>query len=91
MYIPAALTLLAIAFYLANLIALRAWRKQPVPPPAAVPVSILKPLKGCDPEMYEAFKSHCLQEYRSPYEIIFGVNDASDEAIPAVERSSLLR
>jgi ceramide glucosyltransferase len=85
-YIPAALTLLAIAFYLANLIALRAWRKQRVPPPAAFPVSILKPLKGCDPEMYEAFRSHCLQEYGAPYEIIFGVNDAYDEAIPAVER-----
>jgi ceramide glucosyltransferase len=54
--------------------------------PAAFPVSILKPLKGCDPEMFEAFRSHCLQTYDAPYEIIFGVNDAYDEAIPAVER-----
>jgi ceramide glucosyltransferase len=36
--------------------------------------------------MYEAFRSHCLQEYEAPYEIIFGVNDAYDEAVPAVER-----
>lgn len=86
MYIPAALTLAAIAFYIANLFALRSWRKQPVPPPGPFPVSILKPLKGCDPEMYEAFRSHCLQEYPAPYEIIFGVNDAYDEAVPAVER-----
>jgi ceramide glucosyltransferase len=85
-YIPAALTLAAIAFYIANLIALRAWRKQSVPPAATFPISILKPLKGCDPQMYEAFRSHCLQEYPAPYEIIFGVNDAYDEAIPAVER-----
>ena len=85
-YIPAALTLASVAFYVANLIALRSWRKQVVPPPAAFPVSILKPLKGCDPEMYEAFRSHCLQEYAVPYELIFGVNDADDEAIPFVQR-----
>jgi ceramide glucosyltransferase len=85
-YIPAALTLASVAFYVANLIALRSWRKQAVPSPAAFPVSILKPLKGCDPEMYEAFRSHCLQEYAAPYEIIFGVNDAQDEAIPFVQR-----
>jgi ceramide glucosyltransferase len=85
-YIPAALTLASIAFYVVNLVALRLWRRQAVPPPAAFPVSILKPLKGCDPEMYEAFRSHCLQNYEAPYEIIFGVNDAHDEAVPAVER-----
>jgi ceramide glucosyltransferase len=49
------------------------------------PVSILKPLKGTDPEMYESFRSHCLQDYRE-YEIIFGVSDADDPAIAFVER-----
>jgi ceramide glucosyltransferase len=49
------------------------------------PVSILKPLKGLDPEIYESFRSHCLQEYPE-YEIIFGVNDASDEAVASVQR-----
>ena len=77
---------MSVAFYVANLIALRSWRKQVLPPAAAFPVSILKPLKGCDPEMYEAFRSHCLQEYGAPYEIIFGVNSAVDEAIPFVQR-----
>lgn len=51
----------------------------------APPVSILKPLKGADPEMYESFRSHCLQDYPE-YEIIFGVSDADDPAIEFVER-----
>jgi ceramide glucosyltransferase len=85
-YISALLTLTAIGFYVANLFALRSWTRQKAPPAADTPVSILKPLKGCDPEMYECFRSHCEQGYSAPYEIIFGVNDASDEAGPFVEK-----
>jgi len=51
----------------------------------AQPVSILKPLRGTDPEMYESFRSHCLQDYPE-YEIIFGVSDAADPAIELVEQ-----
>ena len=49
------------------------------------PVTILKPLRGTDPEMYESFRSHCLQDYPE-YEIIFGVSDANDPAIQLVDR-----
>jgi ceramide glucosyltransferase len=49
------------------------------------PVSILKPLKGTDPGMYESFRSHCLQDYPD-FEIIFGVSDPADPAVPLVER-----
>src|ERR1700722_13070661 len=49
------------------------------------PVSILKPLKGTDPDIYESFRSHCLQEYPE-YEIIFGVSDASDPAVARVRQ-----
>jgi ceramide glucosyltransferase len=49
------------------------------------PVSILKPLKGTDPEMYECFRSHCLQDYPE-YEIIFGVSDVTDPAVASVRQ-----
>src|ERR1035437_2415012 len=49
------------------------------------PVSILKPLKGTDPDIYESFRSHCLQDYPE-YEIIFGVSDPDDPAVASVEQ-----
>jgi ceramide glucosyltransferase len=55
------------------------------PTPFTPPVSILKPLRGTDPEMYESFRSHCLQDYEE-YEIIFGVSDANDAATLLVEQ-----
>jgi len=51
------------------------------------PVSILKPLKGVDPEIWESFCSHCEQEYpQSQIQMIFGVNDPGDPAIEVVRR-----
>src|SRR5579871_5596438 len=49
------------------------------------PISILKPLKGTDPEMYESFRSHCRQDYPQ-YEIIFGVSEADDPAAEVVTK-----
>ena len=51
----------------------------------APPVSILRSLKGVDPQMYLAFRSHCLLDY-DEYEVLFGVNDANDPALALVER-----
>src|SRR5271165_2742442 len=51
---------------------------QPLPP-----VSIFKPLKGTDPDIYESFRSHCLQDYPE-YEIVFGVSDPDDPAVASV-------
>ena len=53
-------------------------------PEAFPPVSILKPLKGIDPDIYESFRSHCLQDYPE-YEIVFGVSDPADPAVASVE------
>ncbi len=49
------------------------------------PVSILKPLKGTDPDIYESFRSHCLQDYPE-YEIVFGVSDPDDPAVASVRQ-----
>ena len=54
--------------------------------PQSLPlVSILKPLKGTEPDIYESFRSHCMQDYPE-YEIIFGVSDPADPAVASVEQ-----
>src|SRR5512146_1143402 len=50
-----------------------------------VPVTILKPLHGKDAQLYENLRSLCDQRYRY-YQIVFGVHDADDPAIPVVKR-----
>ena len=49
------------------------------------PISILKPIYGLDPEMYINLKSFCLQNYPK-YQIIFGLQDVNDEALPIVKK-----
>jgi ceramide glucosyltransferase len=49
------------------------------------PVSILKPLKGIDPEIWESFCSHCEQHYPE-FQLIFGVSDANDPVIDTVRK-----
>ena len=60
-------------------------RSRPALTEATPPISILKPLKGTDPEIYECLRSHCLQDYPE-YEIIFGASDPNDPAIATVKR-----
>jgi ceramide glucosyltransferase len=85
-------TLSSIGYYLiclwsaANFLQEQKAADKSVHPTRAIsPVSILKPLKGTDPGMYESLRSHCLQDY-SEYEIIFGVSGPNDPAVEVVER-----
>jgi ceramide glucosyltransferase len=60
-------------------------RQAPLPEGQLPPVSILKPLKGVDPEIWESFCSHCEQTYPQ-FQLIFGVSDPGDHAINVVRK-----
>jgi len=81
------LTLAGMGYFLAAILAARVFiaaRRAPLP--ALIPgVSILKSLKGLDPAMFDAFRSHCRQTYTGDYELLFGVSALDDPAIAAVE------
>jgi ceramide glucosyltransferase len=80
-------TLASLSFYFLAACGILSMRKQNARKPAATlpPVSILKPLKGVDTEIWESFASHCEQRYPE-FEIIFGVSDANDPACDVVRK-----
>ena len=49
-------------------------------------VSILKPLRGAEPGLYDNLASFCDQDYPGPVQIVFGVQDPRDPAVVVVER-----
>ena len=57
---------------------------------AQPPVTVLKPLCGEEPGLYEHLRSFCLQDY-AQYQIVFGTLDASDPALGTVDRGYFSR
>jgi ceramide glucosyltransferase len=49
------------------------------------PISILKPIHGRDPHLYDALRSHATQSYPT-FEILFGLSDPNDAAIEDIRR-----
>ena len=49
------------------------------------PITVLKPLRGLDPDAYENFASFCRQDYPG-YQIVFGAESADDPAIAVARR-----
>src|SRR5215471_3367578 len=80
-------TLAACAFYLLSMLAaVRFFRRKPVAPASELdPVSILIPLCGADSGAYENYAAFCRQDYPA-YQIVFGVRDPLDAAVPIVRR-----
>ena len=82
------LTVAGMGYFLAAMLAARiflAGRRASLP--AFAPgVSILKSLKGLDPGMIDAFRSHCRQTYSGDVEMLFGVSSLTDPAVAAVEQ-----
>ena len=59
--VAAGLAVCGMGFYGLCLWSARAFRRSGRKPQPSFtpPVSILKPLRGVDPQMYESFRSHC--------------------------------
>jgi ceramide glucosyltransferase len=49
-------------------------------------VSVLKPVRGLDPDFEEAIRSYAEQEYSGPFELIFGAADEDEPSRPVVEK-----
>ena len=55
-------------------------------PAVASAVTILKPLHGDEPGLFDNLRSFCIQDYGGDIQIVFGVQDPGDGAIAIVER-----
>ena len=49
-------------------------------------VTLLKPLHGLEPGLYANLAGFCAQDYPSPVQIVFGVDDPADPAIGVVRK-----
>ena len=80
------LAALAVEYTIVAALALRvgraasAWRPVTLPP-----ATILKPLCGAEPALYEHLRSFCEQHYPC-WQVVFGVRDAHDPALEVVHR-----
>jgi ceramide glucosyltransferase len=77
----------AASYSILTLIAVLVWQlRRPAAGPAQLPpVTLLKPLCGAEPGLYEHLRGFCRQDYPK-YQIIFGVRDPADPACSVVDR-----
>jgi len=78
---------LAASYAVLALVAVVVWqiRRAPTNSRQLPPVTVLKPLCGAEPGLYENLRSFCKQDYPE-FQIVFGVRDLADPALSVVER-----
>ena len=77
----------ALAYQVLALLSLARFFQQPLPAPALsefTGITVFKPVKGLDPETRECLQSFLTQDYQ-PYQVLFGVADATDPVVPLLE------
>ena len=82
------LCLSATAFYAYAIYVARDFLRRPnrrAKPGFEPPVSVLKPLRGLDPNAVDSFASFCRQDYGS-WEILFGAEDEDEPALEAARQ-----
>lgn len=78
---------LGCLYILAGLVLVGRYARRGSHPPATFPaVTLLKPLHGAEPELFENLTSFCTQDYPGPIQLVFGVADPADPAVKVVER-----
>ncbi len=87
------LTLAGLAYLSLCLLAVRSFQRQPVPPtPVLLPtVSVLKPVKGFDPGLLDAFRSHCAQVYAGRFELLIGCGGSAEELAALLSMAAQLQ
>jgi len=83
-YLSASCTLL---FSVSSVIAARRFRKRSFPQSMGElpPVTVLKPLKGADPQVYENLASFLRQDYPR-FQVLFAVQDPSDAVLAVLSK-----
>ena len=78
---------LAASYAVVTLIAVLVWQFRGVAAhsPQLRPVTVLTPLCGAEPGLYQHLRSFCQQNYPN-YQLVFGVRDPADPALAVVER-----
>lgn len=83
--LAAALAGIAYLFAAVRAVSAFARRQDGNPERSWPPVTVLKPVCGAEPGLHENLRSFCDQDY-PVFQVIFGIRDADDPAIPVVER-----
>ena len=75
-------SLIGIVYLVAAVLAVRSFgRQRPAIPARRPSVTILKPVCGADPGLYENLRSFCRQTYDGPVQIVIGAHRESDPAV----------